>query len=94
MFKGITTYLDKIVKSHTGVSSMRFIVVLVGMASVLLLIILGSCWIVEISVNHTMASDLSGYAAIIASIGGLLASVVVPLAVSKYSENKFNKKDT
>lgn len=91
MFRKVTDYLDKIVKSHTGVSSMRFIVVLVGMASVMLLLILGTCWVVEVAANKTMASDLTGYAAVITAIAGLLASVVVPLTISKHSENKYRK---
>lgn len=91
MFKRVTDYLDKVVKSHTGVSSMRFIVVLVGVVSVLLLLTIGICWIVEIIHSKQIQSDLTGYAAVITSIAGLLASVVIPLAVNKYSENKYKK---
>lgn len=93
MFKRITNYLDKVVKSHTGVSSMRFIVVLVGIASVLLLLTIGLCWLIEVTCNKTIQSDLTGYATVITAIAGLLASVVIPLAINKYGENKY-KRDT
>lgn len=92
MLQRVIDYLDKVVKSHTGVSSMRFIVVLVGIASVLMLLTIGLCWLIEIISNKKIESDLIGYATVITAIAGLLASVVIPLAINKYSESKYRDK--
>lgn len=90
IFKKVTYYLDSAVKSNTGVSSLSLIVVAVGIMAVITLIVVCICLLVEVFTSHTIASSLDGYAAIIASIAGLITSVGIPKAINNYSENKFH----
>jgi len=94
MLKRITDYLYKVVKSNTGYSSVSFIVVLIGIMSVIILVVIAVCMLVEIFTTHTISSALDGYAAIIGAIAGLVASVVVPKAVNNYGENKYRHDDS
>lgn len=94
MLKRITDYLYKVVKSNTGYSSVSFIVVLIGIMSVIILVVIAVCMLVEIFTTHTISSALDGYAAIIGAIAGLVASVVVPKAVNNYGENKYRRDDS
>lgn len=89
IFKKIIDYLDKAVKSNTGVSSLSLIVVAVGIMAVITLAVVCICLLVEVFTSHTIASSLDGYAAIIASIAGLITSVGIPKAINNYGENKY-----
>lgn len=89
IFKKIIDYLDRAVKSNTGVSSLSLIVVAVGIMAVITLIVVCICLLVEVFTSHTIASSLDGYAAIIASIAGLITSVGIPKAINNYGENKY-----
>lgn len=89
IFKKIIDYLDSAVKSNTGVSSLSLIVVAVGIMAVITLIVVCICLLVEVFTSHTIASSLDGYAAIIASIAGLITSVGIPKAINNYGENKY-----
>ena len=48
--------------------------------------------LVEVIANHTISSSLDGYAAIIASVAGLITSVGIPKAINNYGENKYRDK--
>ena len=89
IFKKIIDYLDSAVKSNTGVSSLSLIVVAVGIMAVITLVVVCICLLVEVFTSHTIASSLDGYAAIIASIAGLITSVGIPKAINNYGENKY-----
>lgn len=89
IFKKIIDYLDSAVKSNTGVSSLSLIVVAVGIMAVITLLVVCICLLVEVFTSHTIASSLDGYAAIIASIAGLITSVGIPKAINNYGENKY-----
>lgn len=89
IFKKIIDYLDRAVKSNTGISSLSLIVVAVGIMAVITLIVVCICLLVEVFTSHTIASSLDGYAAIIASIAGLITSVGIPKAINNYGENKY-----
>ena len=89
IFKKIIDYLDKAVKSNTGISSLSLIVVAVGIMAVITLAVVCICLLVEVFTSHTIASSLDGYAAIIASIAGLITSVGIPKAINNYGENKY-----
>ena len=89
IFKKIIDYLDSAVKSNTGVSSLSLIVVAVGIIAVITLVVVCICLLVEVFTSHTIASSLDGYAAIIASIAGLITSVGIPKAINNYGENKY-----
>lgn len=89
IFKKVISYLDKAVKSNTGVSSLSLIVVAVGIMAVITLLVVCICLLVEVFTSHTIASSLDGYAAIIASIAGLITSVGIPKAINNYGENKY-----
>lgn len=49
--------------------------------------------LIEVIYNHTIATSLDGYAAIIGAIAGLMTSVGLPKAINNYSEHKFHKDD-
>ena len=89
IFKKVLGYLDSAVKSNTGVSSLSLIVVAVGIMAVITLAVVCICLLVEVFTSHTIASSLDGYAAIIASIAGLITSVGIPKAINNYGENKY-----
>ena len=89
IFKKIIDYLDSAVKSNTGVSSLSLIVVAVSIMAVITLLVVCICLLVEVFTSHTIASSLDGYAAIIASIAGLITSVGIPKAINNYGENKY-----
>ena len=89
IFKKVIDYLDSAVKSNTGVSSLSLIVVAVGIMAVITLVVVCICLLIEVFTSHTIASSLDGYAAIIASIAGLITSVGIPKAINNYGENKY-----
>lgn len=91
MFKKIIDYLGKAVKSNTGISSLSLIMVAIGVMSVIITIVICLCMVVEIIYNHTISSSLDGYAAIIASVAGLITSIGLPKAINNYGENKYSK---
>ena len=89
IFKKVIDYLDSAVKSNTGVSSLSLIVVAVGIMAAITLVVVCICLLIEVFTSHTIASSLDGYAAIIASIAGLITSVGIPKAINNYGENKY-----
>jgi len=65
--------------------------VLIGIMSVVILMVICICMLVEVFTTHTITSSLDGYAAIIASVAGLITSVGIPKAMNNYGENKYRK---
>lgn len=90
--KNIVTYLDKAIKSNTGVSSLSLIVVSIGVMAIITLVVICLCMLIEMLFNHTIASSLDGYASIITSIATLVGAVGIPKAINNYGENKFKQK--
>lgn len=89
--KDIQNYLGQIIRNNTGVSSLSFIMVTIGIMSILLLLVICICMLIEVIYNHTIATSLDGYAAIIGAVAGLITSVGIPKAINNYSENKFKR---
>ena len=94
MFKNVINYLDRAVQSNTGVSSLSLIVVSAGIMSVVILIVISVCMLVEVLATKTVTASLDGYAAIIGAVAGLITSVVLPKAINNYGENKYRIKET
>ena len=92
MFLRILRYLDRAIRSNTGISSLSFTTVLLGVMSVVTLIVICICMLVEVITTHTISSSLEGYAAIIASIAALVTSCGIPKAINNYGENKYRRK--
>lgn len=91
MIKKFIDYLSKAVRSNTGVSSLSFIMVLIGIMSVIILIVICLCLMIEVITTHTISASLDGYAAIIASTAGLITAAGLPKAINNYGENKYKK---
>jgi len=89
--KNVFSYLGKAVQSNTGISSLSLIVIAIGVMSVVTLVVICACMLVEVIFNHTISSSLEGYAAIITSLSTLVAAVMVPKAVNNYGESKYFK---
>lgn len=92
LIRNIKEYLDKAIRSNTGVSSLSLIMVAIGIMSVAILMVICICLIIEVVSSHTISSSLEGYAQIIASVAGLITSVGLPKAINNYGENKFHRK--
>lgn len=88
--KKIIDYLAKAIQSNTGVSSLSLLMVAIGIMSVVMLIVICICLLIEVITTHTISASLDGYAAIIASVAGLITSVGLPKAINNYGENKYN----
>lgn len=81
------------IKSNTGVSSLSLLMVTIDIMSIIVMIVICVCMLVEVFNNHTIASSLDGYAAIIASVAGLITSAGLPKAINNYGENKYKNKE-
>ena len=86
----ILQYLDRAVKSNTGISSLSLITVGIGVMSVIMLAVICICMLIEVISTHTITTSLDGYAAIIGAIAGLIAAAGMPKALNNYSENRYN----
>lgn len=91
-FNSIKDYLDKAIRSNTGVSSLSLIMIAVVFMSIAILMVICFCLIVEVLSSYTISSSLDGYAQIICAVAGLITSVGLPKAINNYSENKFHEK--
>lgn len=89
LFSKVIDYLAKAIRSNTGISSLSLITVTIGVMSVVVISVVCACMLIEILYNHTIASSLDGYAAIIGAVAGLITSVGLPKAINNYGENKF-----
>lgn len=82
------SYLGKLIRNNTGVSSKNFFLVAVTLIGLLLLLVPAILLIVEISYNHTIATDLHGLAAYIGAVAGVFASAGITKAWGEKYENK------
>lgn len=77
-------------KNDTTVSSSSFYLVSVTLVGLLLLFVPMIVLIVEVIYNHTVATDLNGMAAYIASVAGLFASGGIVKGWISYNDSKTN----
>ena len=91
-FKRAIDYSDKAVKSNTGISSLSWLVVMVGWLIILTILVINVCMMIEMIIAHTIASSIEGYASIITALASLAAAVGIPKAINNYGENKFRGK--
>lgn len=91
MIKRFIDYISKAIQSNTGVSSLSLICVFIGIMSVVILLVICICLLIEVITTHTISASLDGYAAIIGSVAGLITAVGLPKAINNYGENKYKK---
>jgi hypothetical protein len=77
-------------KNDTTVSSSSFYLVSVTLVGLLLLFVPMIVLIIEVIYNHTVATDLNGMAAYIASVAGLFASGGIVKGWISYNDSKTN----
>lgn len=77
-------------KNDTSVSSSSFYLVSVTLVGLLLLFVPMIVLIIEVIYNHTVATDLNGMAAYIASVAGLFASGGIVKGWISYNDSKTN----
>lgn len=77
-------------KNDTTVSSSSFYLVSVTLVGLLLLFVPMVVLIIEVIYNHTVATDLNGMAAYIASVAGLFASGGIVKGWISYNDSKTN----
>lgn len=87
----IGSFLGKIIRNNTGVSSKNFFLVAVTLIGFILLIIPAVVLLVEIIFNHTIQTDLNGLAAYIGSVAGLFATAGITKAWSEKYERHGDK---
>ena len=88
-FKRAIDYSDRAVKSNTGISSLSWMVVIVGWLVVITMLTINVCMLVEMFMAHTIASSIEGYAAIFTALAELVAAVGIPKALNNYAESKY-----
>ena len=79
-------YIGKLIKNNTGVSSKNFFLVVVTIIGCILLIIPAIILIIEVFYNHTIATNLDGMAAYIASVAAIFTSAGITKAWSEKYE--------
>ena len=84
-------YFLKLIGNNTGVSLKNFFLVSVTIIGCILLLVPAVTLTIEVIFSHTIATSLEGFAAYIASIGTLFATVGVTKAWSEKYEQKENK---
>jgi len=82
-------FLEKLIKSNSGISSKNFFLVTVTIIGCLLLIVPGVTMIIEVVFTHTIATDLSGMAAYIGAVASLFATA----GITKAWSEKFERRD-
>ena len=90
-FKKVLDYSGNAIKSNTGISSLSWVLVLVGWLTVITMLTINICMLFEMIDSGTIASSIEGYAAVITALAELVAAVGIPKALNNYSENKFRK---
>jgi hypothetical protein len=79
-------YIGKLIKNNTGVSSKNFFLVVVTIIGCVLLIIPAIILVIEVFYNHTIATNLDGMAAYIASVAAIFTSAGITKAWSERYE--------
>ena len=83
-------FIKNLIKNNTGVSSKNFFLVVVTIIGLILLLVPAIILLIEVTINHTISTDLNGLAAYIASVAGIFASAGITKAWSEKYE-KGNK---
>lgn len=86
-------YIGKLIKNNTGVSSKNFFLVVVTIIGCILLIIPAIILVIEVFYNHTIATNLDGMAAYIASVAAIFTSAGITKAWSERYENNKTKEN-
>lgn len=84
----IGSFLSKIIRNNTGVSSKNFFLVTVTLVGLLLLLVVIVVLLVEVFYNHTIQTDLNGLAAYIGAVASLFATAGVTKAWSEKYERR------
>lgn len=80
---------SKLITNSNGYSVKNFFLLAVTIMSLLLMIPIPIAILIEVSYNHTIATDFGGMAAYITAIAGLMAAGGITKAWSEWSENKY-----
>lgn len=91
--KNTMNFFQKLIGNNTGVSSKNFFLVAVTIIGCLLLLVPAVTLTVEVIFSHTIATSLEGFAAYIASIGTLFATVGITKAWSEKYEIPYNPEE-
>ena len=86
-------FFNKLIKNNTGVSSKNFFLVVVTIIGCILLIIPAIILVIEVFYNHTIATNLDGMAAYIASVAAIFTSAGITKAWSERYENNKTKEN-
>lgn len=86
-------FFNKLIKNNTGVSSKNFFLVVVTIIGCILLIIPAVILVIEVFYNHTIATNLDGMAAYIASVAAIFTSAGITKAWSERYENNKTKEN-
>ena len=84
---------NNLIRNNTGVSVKNWLIFVVSIIGSFLLLVPGICLLVEVFNNHTIQTDLNGFATYIGAIAGLFASVIFPKVWSEKYENKSKKNE-
>lgn len=82
-------FLEKLIKSNSGISSKNFFLVTVTIIGCLLLLVPGVTMIIEVVFTHTITTNLSGMAAYIGAVASLFATA----GITKAWSEKFEQRD-
>lgn len=82
------TWFSKLIRNNTGVSAKNFFLVVVTFIGCLLLLVPVVSLTIEVLFSHTIATDLTGFAAYIGAVGSLFATAGLTKAWSeRYEQN-------
>lgn len=85
-----TTWMNDLVKANSGLSSKSFFLVVVTVIGSLLLLVPVFSLTIEAIYMHTIATDLSGFAAYIGSVSSLFAAAGLTKVMSEKYEKPFD----
>ena len=86
-------WINKLIKNNTGLSIKNFYLFCVTIVGCILLLIPAIVLLVEVYYNHTIQTDLNGFAAYIGSVSTVFATGGITKAISEKYENKKVMKD-
>lgn len=81
------TWFAKLIRNNTGVSAKNFFLVIVTFIGCLLLLVPAFTLTLEAVMMHTIATDLTGFAAYIGAVGSLFATAGLTKAWSERYEH-------
>ena len=90
--KRLISWMAKLVRNNTGVSSKNFFLVTVTLIGCVLLLVPAAILMIEAIANKTIATDLNGLAAYIGAVASLFATAGLTKAWSEKYECR-NRED-